>query len=175
MPDETRHESEDLADFETRDASETLAGNLGDDPLDTGLAPPERWSAAMRYGTTAQEQEEGESLDQILAEEEPDIFAQQSQEDGEDEEDEDYASNADYTASDDDDEDVAEQDLDGQLLDDGPDPRAGRLVAPDEGTRSAGEADLVATDVGVDGAGASAEEAALHVVEDDDTDIRSGD
>jgi hypothetical protein len=182
MPDETRHESEDLEDFETRDASETLAGNPGDDPLDTGLAPPERWSAAMRYGTTAQEQEQGESLDQILAEEEPDVFAQQSQEDGEDEEDADedeadYASNADYTASDDDDEDedVADQDLDGQLLDDGPDPRAGRLVASDEGTRADGEADLVATDVGIDGGGASAEEAALHVVEDDDTDIRSGD
>jgi hypothetical protein len=183
MPDETRHESEDLEDFETRDASDTLAGNLGDDPLDTGLAPPERWSAAMRYGTTAQEQEQGESLDQILAEEEPDVFAQQSPEDGDDEEDEDddeddadYASNADYTASDDDDEeDVADEDIDGQLLDDGADPRSGRLVAPDEGTRADGEADLVATDVGIDGGGASAEEAALHVIEDDDTDIRSGD
>jgi hypothetical protein len=37
------------------------------------------------------------------------------------------------------------------------------------------EEDLVATDVGVDGGAASAEEAAIHVVEDDDTDIRSGD
>jgi Family of unknown function (DUF5709) len=173
MPDETRHESADLEDFETRDASETLAGNPGDDPLDTGLAPPERWSAAMRYGTTAEEQEQGESLDQLLAEEEPDVPADEDDEDEDEddkEDDADYASNADYTASDDDDED-----LDGQLLDDGPDPRAGRLVAPDEGTRADGEADLVATDVGIDGGGASAEEAALHVVEDDDTDIRSGD
>lgn len=182
MPDETRHESADLEDFETRDASETLTGDPGDDPLDTGLAPPERWSTAMRYGTTAQEQEQGESLDQLLAEEEPDVFAQQSEEDSEDEDEEDagadgadYASNADYTASDDDDEDEADQDLDGELLDDGPDPRAGRLVGSDEGTHADGEADLVATDVGIDGGGASAEEAALHVVEDDDTDIRSGD
>jgi hypothetical protein len=182
MPDETRHESADLEDFETRDASETLAGNPGDDPLDTGLAPPERWSAAMRYGTTAEEQEKGESLDQLLAEEEPDVPADEDDEDEDEddkEDDADYASNADYTASDDDDEDddedIADQDLDGQLLDDGPDPRAGRLVAPDEGTRADGEADLVATDVGIDGGGASAEEAALHVVEDDDTDIRSGD
>jgi hypothetical protein len=186
MPDETRHESADLADIETRDASETLAGNPGDDPLDTGVAPPERWSAAMRFGTTADEQEQGESLDQLLTEEEPDVFAQLDQEQSaadaedadDDKDDADYASNADYTASDDDDEDdedVADQDLDGLLLDDGPDPRAGRLVAPDEGAHADGEADLIATDVGIDGGGASAEEAALHVVADDDTDIRSGD
>ena len=36
-------------------------------------------------------------------------------------------------------------------------------------------AGTVATDVGIDGGAASAEEAAIHVVEDDDTDIRSGD
>ncbi len=57
----------------------------------------------------------------------------------------------------------------------GPDPRAGRLVAEDEGAHSDDEEDLVATDVGIDGGAASAEEAAIHVVEDDDTDIRSGD
>jgi Family of unknown function (DUF5709) len=185
MPDETRHESADLEDIETRDASETLVGNIGDDPLDTGVAAPERWSAAMRFGTTAAEQEEGESLDQQLDEEEPDVFAELDREqaqDGEDEDedDADYAKDADFTPTgdddeEDDDEDVADQDLDGLLLDDGPDPRAGRLVAPDEGAHADGEADLVATDVGIDGGGASAEEAALHVVEDDDTDIRSGD
>ena len=50
-----------------------------------------------------------------------------------------------------------------------------RLVAEDEGAHSDDEEDLVATDVGIDGGAASAEEAAIHVVEDDDTDIRSGD
>jgi hypothetical protein len=34
---------------------------------------------------------------------------------------------------------------------------------------------MVARDVGIDGAGASAEEVAVHVVDDDDNDIRSGD
>ena len=72
MPDETRHESADLEDYEVQDASDTLDGNPGDDPLDQGVIPPERWSAAMRYGTTAREQEDGESLDQLLGEEEPD-------------------------------------------------------------------------------------------------------
>ena len=49
------------------------------------------------------------------------------------------------------------------------------LVTEDEGAHPDDEADLVARDVGIDGGAASAEEAAVHVVEDDDTDIRSGD
>ena len=44
--------------------------------------------------------------------------------------------------------------------------RAGRLVDPDEGLGEDVEADLVGDDVGIDGAGASAEEAAVHVVDD---------
>ncbi|WP_220096646.1 DUF5709 domain-containing protein [Mycolicibacterium doricum] len=47
-------------------------------------------------------------------------------------------------------------------------PRAGRLVAPDQGFGEDDEADLVATDVGIDGGGASAEEAAVHVIDEDD-------
>lgn len=45
--------------------------------------------------------------------------------------------------------------------------RAGRLVAPDEGIGEDTESDLVGEDVGIDGAAASAEEAAVHVVEED--------
>ena len=67
MPDETRHESADLEDYEVLDASDTLDGEPGDDPLDRGVAAPGRWSAGMRYGTTAAEQQEGESLDRLLA------------------------------------------------------------------------------------------------------------
>ena len=48
------------------------------------------------------------------------------------------------------------------------------IAAKYKGNASA-EADLVASDAGIDGGAASAEEAAVHVVEDDDTDIRSGD
>ena len=162
MPDETRHESADLEDYETQDAYDTLDGDLGDDPLDRGVAPPERWSAAMKFGSTAQEQEDGESLDQLLAEEEPDSDLEL---DDEDEQAEDAEG----------DEDAGDEDVDGLLLDDGPDPRAGRLVAEDEGAHADAEADLVARDVGIDGAAASAEEAAVHVVDDDDNDIRSGD
>ncbi|MBO9523826.1 MAG: hypothetical protein J7518_20010 [Nocardioidaceae bacterium] len=55
-------------------------------------------------------------------------------------------------------------------LDDGPeDERAGRLVAPDEGLSEDTTSDEVAEDVGIDGAGASAEEAAVHVIGEDGT------
>ncbi len=161
MPDETRHESADLEDYEVADASDTLINEPEDDPLDRGVAPPERWSAGMRYGTTGDEQESGESLDQLLAEEEPDPALDLDEDDD--------------VPEDSDDEDEAEEYLDGLLLDDGPDPRAGRLVAEDEGAHPAAEADLVARDAGISGGAASAEEAAVHVVEDDDTDIRSDD
>jgi len=57
----------------------------------------------------------------------------------------------------------------GEDLDDGEvgSQRAGRLVGPDEGFGEDTEKDLVGEDVGIDGAAASAEEAAVHVVEDE--------
>jgi hypothetical protein len=145
------------------DSSDTLAGPPGEDPLDAGILPADRWSAGMRFGNTEAEERQGESLDQQLAEEEPDVELE------DDEEDEESACGVV------DDEDSGDEDLDGLLLDDGPDPRAGRLVAEDEGAHDSTEADLVASDAGIDGGAATAEEAAVHVVEDDDTDIRSGD
>ena len=161
MPDKTRHESSDLTDYEVQETSDSLEPGQGDDdPLDRGVAPPQRWSAGMRFGVTAEEQEEGESLDQLLAEEEPDALF-----DPDDEPPEDPAGS----------DDAADEYIDGLLLDNGPDPRAGRLVAEDEGAHPAAEADLVAQDVGIDGGAASAEEAAVHVVGDDDTDVRSED
>ncbi len=169
MPDETRHESADLDDFEVEDSTDTLSGAPGDDPLDRGVVPPERWSAGIRYGTTAGEQESGESLDQLLAEEEPDDTLDALED--EDEEDDEYDEDDELAGLDD--EDAGDEDVDGLLLDDGPDPRAGRLVAEDEGAHPDEEEDRVASDVGIDGGGATAEEAAMHVVEDDDYDIRS--
>jgi|SRR4051794_14326880 hypothetical protein len=47
------------------------------------------------------------------------------------------------------------------------DVRSGRLVAPDEGAHPDEETDLVARDVGIDGGAASAEEAAVHVVDEE--------
>jgi hypothetical protein len=151
---ERRHESEDLEDYEVLDSSDTLAGPPGDDPLDRGVATPERWSAPIRSGGTAEEQEEGESLDDLLAEEEPDVGTA-----GYDDEFEDP------------DENAPDDDVRRALLDNGADPRAGRLVAEDEeydDNLDAGES--VGYDAGIDTGAATAEEAAVHTLDDDDPD-----
>ena len=163
MPDETRHESEDLEDYEVQDTTDTLIGAPGDDPLDRGVVPPERWSGDIRRGDQGGERE---SLDELLAEEEPDDTLELTEDELDDDEPEDIE---DF----DEDDDAGDEDVDGLLLDDGPDPRAGRLVAEDEGAHPDEDEDLVARDVGIDGGAASAEEAAVHVVEEDDYDIRS--
>jgi hypothetical protein len=149
---EERHESEDLEDYEVLDATDTLEGNPGDDPLDRGVATPDRWSAGIRYAEEGEE--ESESLDELLSEEEPDV--------------------ADDPDADEWDENATEQELVRYERDDGADPRAGRLLSEDEqvddeGDGSVAEEDeLVARDEGIDGGGASAEEAALHVVDGSD-------
>ena len=168
MPDEKRHESADLEDYEVLDSGDTLDGPPGDDPLDRGVVTPDRWSAGVRFGTTGEEQEEGESLDQLLAEEEPDLSA-----DAEDVDDE----PPDEVGLD---ENATGDDVRRYSLDEGADPRAGRLVSEDEVSYDTDDAaladrdDLVAYDAGIDSGGATAEEAAVHEV-DDDTDSIDGD
>ncbi len=139
MPDDTYDpsgpEENELEDDGTLDASDTLEGDPGDDPLDTGIAAPDRWSAGESFGTTLAEERQGESLDQLLAEEEPDADP--------------YA-----------DDDLATYAIPN---DDEPDARSGRLVAEDEGAHPDTEPDLVARDVGIDGGAAGAEEAAVHI------------
>src|SRR5438445_12687013 len=73
MPDDETYEleDEDPEDDGVLDASDTLEGDPGDDPLDTGIVSPDRWSAGEGYGTTLSEERAGESLDRLLAQEEP--------------------------------------------------------------------------------------------------------
>ena len=56
-------------DAEFLDQAETLTGDGAetDEPLDTSYSPPDFSPVATRYGNTAAEQAEGESLDQRLA------------------------------------------------------------------------------------------------------------
>jgi hypothetical protein len=134
-----------------------------DDILDEGYSPPEKWSVLERFGNTAEEEREGETLDQKLAEEEPDPALAYDADDGDD------PAPAGAPASDLDlDSSVDVQQLGDDFGDDQEvgDERAGRLVAEDEGAHADDEKDLVAGDVGIDGAGASAEEAAVHIVEE---------
>jgi hypothetical protein len=65
----------------------------------------------------------------------------------------------------------AEQDadiLDGDVGGEVGDRRTGRLMAPDEGVGEDVDSEMTAEDEGIDGAGASAEEAAMHTIEDDE-------
>jgi hypothetical protein len=131
-----------------------------DDILDEGYSPPEKWSVLEKFGNTAEEEREGESLDQKLAEEEPDPALQYDEED----EVEPGATGTDLDL----DSGIDEQQLGDDFGDDQEvgDQRAGRLVSPDEGAHADIDKDLIAGDVGIDGAGASAEEAAVHIVEE---------
>lgn len=59
---------------DTLSPSEGLdADEVRNDDGDEVVDPPEDWSGADKFGTTPREEQEGESLDQRLAEEEPDV------------------------------------------------------------------------------------------------------
>ena len=138
----TENNREDYGSYSVDDEDQlqpedTLDDRGVDDLLDEGYSPPEKWSAGEGFGTTADEALQGESLDQRIAQEEPDVDP--------------YAEDGENVG--------------------GPEvgvTRSGRLVAPDEGAHGDDEDELVAEDVGFDGAAASAEEAAVHVVDDED-------
>ncbi len=124
---------------------DTLDDGDLEDVLDRGYSPPDRAPKGYEDYPTEAERLQGESLDEKLAEEEPepDPYAEAEAEDLTDREDE----NA----------------LDDQLGLDEADERSGRLVQPDEGLGEDVDKQEVALDVGIDGAGASAEEAAMHI------------
>ncbi len=112
-----------------------------DDVLDEGYSPDERPHGVDRFGTTVEEQREGESLDQRLAQEqpEPDPYVQAT---------------------------VEAEDVGGEVGDEVGDDRSGRRVAAAPGSDQH-EQDVLATDVGIDGAAAGAEEAAVHVIDEE--------
>ena len=129
------------------DQPQSFGDSLVDDrglrePLDEGYSPPDRWSAGQGYGNTAWEEMHGESLAQRLRQEEI--------------EDDPYEP-----------EDPRVPDVSPYLW-----PRevgnirSGRLLAFDleDGGQ---DIDVTAWDVGIDGAGASAEVAAVHVIDDE--------
>jgi hypothetical protein len=61
-------------------ADDLSTDDLEDDPLDTGIEPPDHYGASTWYGVTANEARSGESLDQHLAEEEPDTDSEEDEE-----------------------------------------------------------------------------------------------
>ncbi|WP_030172670.1 DUF5709 domain-containing protein [Streptomyces sp. NRRL S-813] len=143
QPTGSNEEQEDAAPLDMQDAVDERTYH---DTLDEGYSPPERPLGVDKHGTTAAEQHDGESLDQRLAQERPDVAEQEGDDIG---------------------------DLpggEGEPVDPeaGTD-RAGRLVAPDEGAHADTTKDEIAADKGVDAGAAGAEEAAVHIIDDDST------
>ncbi|OBH16667.1 DUF5709 domain-containing protein [Mycobacterium sp. E3247] len=123
---------------------DTLVDRGVDDILDEGYSPPEHPYARGAFGPA-------ETMDQILAEEEPDP--------------------APLVVLDEDDQrrsDASERDAEFPERREVGSARAGRLIAPDLGFGEDADEELFATDVGISGGAASAEEAAMHVIDEED-------
>src|SRR3954466_6150696 len=144
---------DDLGEYATEGDQQVQEGDSlesrgVDDILDEGYSPPEKWSVLEKFGNTAEEEREGESLDQKLAEEEPDPALAYDDEGGAPVAGTRPVSDLDLDSS------IDEQKLGDDFGDDQEvgDQRAGRLVSEDEGAHPDTEKDLVAGDVGIDGA-----------------------
>ncbi len=123
---------------------ETLLDRGVDDVLDEGYVSSERWSPAQGFGNTPAEMRQGETLDQRIAQEEPQDTERLT-----------GPWNPDPSES----REVGHQ-------------RAGRLVDANGGYLGEDvEAESVGFDVGMDAGAASAEEAAVHIIDELDDDL----
>jgi hypothetical protein len=142
----TTAEQSDGEGLELLRSSEELDEDELGEILDEGYSPAERPLAVSEWGITAREAATHEALGKRLAreEQEPDGLL-----DG---------------------DGIGDSsDTDGELIDDQVgSARAGRLVAWDlDDGQGPYDVDYFAQDVGIDGGAASAEEAAIHIVDDD--------
>lgn len=141
---------EDIVDFGTDDnhseqldqlqEADSLIDRGVDDVLDEGYTAPERWSPAQGFGNTAAEMRQGETIEQRLGQEQPEV----SPDDG-------------------------PWNPEGERREVGRE-RAGRLMA----VQGSGREDTLGVDVGFAGGAASAEEAAMHIISDEDADELDG-
>lgn len=110
---------------------DTLDDRGVDDVLDEGISPPEQLRGSTAKGITPFEAAEGETLDDRVRQEEPEVW-----------------------------ERADAEILDGPVGGEVGEERTGRLAAADDAS------DQFAEDEGIDGAGASAEEAAVHTIDE---------
>jgi len=129
-------EDEGLASPESDLPGKRITG----DPQDDMPVPGESPVAVNEFGTTALEQQEGESLDLRLSREEPDLGERPAMPDDSPGADNPYPTDREE--------------------------RIGRIVETDEGAREDTEPDAVAHDVGTDNGGFSAEERAMRIERD---------
>ena len=124
-------------------SDQTLVDRGVDDVLDEGYTTPENWSPAQGFGNTAAEMRQGETLDLRVAQEQPEPVRDESP----------------WNPDPSEEREVGHQ-------------RAGRLVDANNGYPGEDtESESIGRDVGIDGGAATAEEAAMHIIDDfDDAD-----
>lgn len=149
----TWDDTSDSGDYSVEDDNQlqpedTLIDRGVDDVLDEGFSPPER-----PYARTVLDHPGPETLDELLAEEEPDPVSRLNN----------VLDELEQERSDD-----AERETEFPNRDEVGRRRSGRLVAPDAGFGPDDDSEMFASDVGIDGGAASAEEAAMHIIDDED-------
>lgn len=171
MSDQHEHITDELGSYSVDDENQlqpedTLEASSEeggvDDVLDRGYSPADAPRSPHLWGTTPFEQQHEETIEQRIVQEVPDPDTAYGAPDNE------SGLDVDRVGGDDPDAIDADQDWLG-----GPEvgrKRAGRLVSPDEGTGEDEDSEAWGRDVGIDGAGASAEEAAMHIIDGDDED-----
>jgi len=165
-------EAEGLPTYADADAvaDERRATGRSADGPDPAALPSDMPMAVDRFGTTAEEQRQGEPLDYKLAREQPDPTARPRTGPGDDEGDA-LSEDLDNLHGDasiapvqpNRDSPVSMYDIPDELASDRGAP-VGRLVEPDEGVREDIDKDMIAFDTGEAGGGPTAEEAAMHEV-----------
>lgn len=140
-----------------------------EDPLDEGYIAPDQWSAGEGYGNTAAEAEQGESLDMRLRQENPDVGP--GSYGGEGTPEQEWGANNPGTGDLLEGREEADEFDDARGADSINDPevgnqRAGRLVDAETVDGEDVESEVLGTDVGLAGGAASAEEAAMHIVDE---------
>lgn len=124
-------------------SADTLIDRGVDDVLDEGYIAPDNWSPAQGFGNTPEEMREGETLEMRVKQEEPEASAP----------------------------DDTPWNPTGENREVGS-ARAGRLVDANRGVGGIDSThESVAFSVGIDGGAASAEEAAMHIIEPEDDDV----
>jgi hypothetical protein len=161
----------DTADDDSTAYDEVESGRWADGPDPAALPGVGPGGGATRFGNTAEEAREGESLDDRLRQEEPDVQTEDP-----------LDSPGELADEAIDEQSSAQARLDADVLGEGPtsDPKSqismyddgqlddvagrpvGRIVDADEGYGFDEEADSVAYDAGAAGGGATAEELAMH-------------
>lgn len=120
---------------------DTLISRGVEDPLDEGYVAPDHWSVAQGFGNTPAEMAQGETIEQRIKQEEPEEDPKK------------LTGPWNPTGE--------KRQVGGR--------RAGRLINVD-GDMIDVEAESIAADVGIAGGAASAEEAAMHIIDENEID-----